>query len=83
MCQSLFFNKVAANLLTMICSKEKIIITSGICLANIVAYRCSVKKVFCEISQNSQENICARVSFLGMQLYLKKDSDTGVFLRIF
>ena len=29
-----------------------------------VARRCSVKKVFLEISQNSQENICARVSFL-------------------
>ena len=26
--------------------------------------RCSVKKVFLRISQNSQENICARVSFL-------------------
>ena len=26
--------------------------------------RCSVKKVFLEISQNSQENVCARVSFL-------------------
>ena len=25
---------------------------------------CSVKKVFLEISQNSQENTCARVSFL-------------------
>ena len=29
-----------------------------------VARRCSVKKVFLEISQNSQENACARVSFL-------------------
>ena len=29
-----------------------------------VAQRCSVKKVFLEISQNSQENNCARVSFL-------------------
>ena len=29
-----------------------------------VVQRCSVKKVFLEISQNSQENICARVSFL-------------------
>ena len=28
------------------------------------AQRCSVKKVFLEISQNSQENTCARVSFL-------------------
>ena len=29
-----------------------------------VARRCSVKKMFLEISQNSQENTCARVSFL-------------------
>ena len=29
----------------------------------IVTQRCSVKKVFLEISQNSQENACARVSF--------------------
>ena len=27
------------------------------------AYRCSVKKMFLEILQNSQENTCARVSF--------------------
>ena len=47
------------------------------------------KKTFLEISQNSQENICARVSFLiklqvsGLQLYLKRDSSTGVFLWLF
>ena len=29
-----------------------------------VAHTCSVKKVFLEISKNSQENTCARVSFL-------------------
>ena len=29
-----------------------------------VVQRCSVKKVFLEISQNSQENTCVRVSFL-------------------
>ena len=29
-----------------------------------VAQRCSIKKVFLEIFQNSQENTCARVSFL-------------------
>ena len=29
-----------------------------------VAQRCSVKKMFLEISQNSQENPCARASFL-------------------
>ena len=41
-----------------------------------VAQRLSVKKVFSEISQNSQENTCAIVSFAGklqkLQLYLKK-----------
>ena len=45
--------------------------------------------MFWEISQNSQENTCARVYFLiklqawGQQLYLKSDSSTGVFLWIF
>ena len=29
-----------------------------------VAWRCSVENVFLEIPQNSQENTCARVSFL-------------------
>ena len=38
--------------------------------------RCSVKKMVLEISQNSQENISA----LGLQLYQKRDSGTGVFL---
>ena len=44
--------------------------------------RCSVKKVFLEISQNSQKNPCARVSFLiKMQDFRgKRDSGTGVFL---
>ena len=43
-----------------------------------VVQMCSVKKVFLEISQNSHENTCTRVSFLiklqtwGLQLYLKK-----------
>ena len=32
--------------------------------AEVVVRRCSVKKVFLEISLNSQENTCARVSFL-------------------
>ena len=53
-----------------------------------VAQRYSVKKVFLEISQNLLENICASVPFLimlqdsGLQLYLKRDSGTGVFMRI-
>ena len=37
-----------------------------------VAQRCSVKKVFLEISQNAQENTCARVS-LSLQLYYKSE----------
>ena len=46
-----------------------------------------MKKVFLEISQNSQENACARVSFLiKLQVwvcnFIKKGSGTGVFLSI-
>ena len=41
-----------------------------------VANRCSVKKIFLEISQNLQENTCTK----GLQLYLKRDSGTGFFL---
>ena len=33
-------------------------------LIEAIVERCSVKNVFLEISQNSQENTCARVSFL-------------------
>ena len=49
-----------------------------------VAQRCSVKKVFLEISQNSQENTCARVSFfnkvagLACNFIKKRDSGTGL-----
>ena len=32
--------------------------------AEAVVWRCSVKKMFLEISLNTQENICARVSIL-------------------
>ena len=34
-----------------------------VALAEMVSQRCSVKKVFLEISKNSQENTSARVSF--------------------
>ena len=46
----------------------------------------SLKKMLWEISQNSQENICARVSFLiklgtaDLQLQWKQDSSAGIFL---
>ena len=53
-----------------------------------VVVKCSVKKVFLKISQNLQENTFVGVSFLiklhssGLKLYLKRDSNTGVFLWI-
>ena len=45
-----------------------------------IAQRCSIKKMLLEISQNSQENTCARVSFL-IKLQAR-DSGTSVFLWI-
>ena len=48
-----------------------------------VGQRCSVKKVFLGIWQNSQENTCVRVSFLikfqvsRLQLYQKRDWHRG------
>ena len=51
-------------------------------LSEAVVRRCSVKKMFLKISQNSQEITCARVSSAGLRLatLLKRDSGTGVFL---
>ena len=52
-----------------------------------VAKTCSVKKMFLEISQNSQKNTCASFSFLiklqalGMQLYQKRETGTAEHLR--
>ena len=48
--------------------------------AEAVTRRCSVKNLFLKILKNSQENTCARVSFLiKLQLYYR-DPGTGVFL---
>ena len=41
-------------------------------------HRCSIKKVFLEISQNSEESTCARVAFL-MKLQANKETLTQVF----
>ena len=45
--------------------KERYIILTTVYREELeaVAQRCSVKKVFLEISQNSQENTCARIFF--------------------
>ena len=42
-----------------------------------VVQRCSVKKVFLEVSQNSQENTCVKVSFLCN--FIKKETLAQVF----
>ena len=49
--------------------------SAGMCNTEVVVRRCSVENMLLEISQDSQENACARVSFstklqaLGLQLY--------------
>ena len=52
------------------------------CFSETVAQRCSVKQVFLEISQNSQENTCARVSLLiklqAKNFILKRDPGRDV-----
>ena len=47
-----------------------------------IVQRCSVKRVFLEISQNSQENTCVRVSFL-IKLQAKKETLAHMFSREF
>ena len=55
-------------------------------MAHVLGRSNREERVIIEILQNSQENNCARVSFViklqasGLQLFLKRDSDTGVFL---
>ena len=44
-----------------------------------VVWRCFVKMVFVEISQNSQENTCARISFLIKLQLIKKEILAQVF----
>ena len=40
----------------------------------VVGLRAVLKKMFLKISQNSQENICARVSFIiKLKVFIKKD----------
>ena len=42
--------------------------------------KCSVKKAFLKILQNSQENTCDRVSFLGLACnFIKKETLAQVF----
>ena len=53
-----------------------------------VAWLCSIKMLFLEISQNSRESICARVSFLinlqplGLLIVLLNSATCSVFILI-
>ena len=47
--------------------------------AEAVTQRCSVKNLFIEISQNSQQNTCGRVVFASLS---KRNTGTGVFFWI-
>ena len=52
-----------APILENICERLLRKISISVTNSEAVVQRCSVKKAFLEISQNSQENICVRVSF--------------------
>ena len=57
-----YYEKVRRTMRTVIASY--LLNKSNTTSPEAVAQRCSVKKVFLQIWQNSQENTCARVSFL-------------------
>ena len=67
-------NSVKTKLLVLLWNKRAKMTWSTICgyCAEAVVWMCSVEKVFLEILQNSQENTCARVSFLIKLQALKK-----------
>ena len=67
-------NSVKTKLLVLLWNKRAKMTWSTICgyCAEAVVWICSVEKVFLEILQNSQENTCARVSFLIKLQALKK-----------
>ena len=56
-------NPFKLNCLTYLSCTVKFF-NSSLIYGEAIVQRCSVKKVFLEISKNSQENTCARVSFL-------------------
>ena len=48
-----------------------------------VTRRCSVKKVLLEISQNSQENTCARVSLIYLQAWVGNFIKKEILVQVF
>ena len=58
-------NKIVLYYVFIVNSEHILHLVLVFLLLEAVVQRCSVKKVFLEMSQNSQENTCARV----LQLY--------------
>ena len=61
-CQTMNLKTNATGVFKESLLREKVFFAYS--LSEAVVRSCSVKKVFSEISQKSQENTCARVSFL-------------------
>ena len=61
---SVLFTQVFPSEPILLCIDSIILLRTPRLAREGVAQRCYVKKVFLEIFQNSQENTCARVSFL-------------------
>ena len=57
---------------------KRIFCEEGLAKTEVAVQRCSIKKVFLEILQNSQENTCAIVSFL-IKLPIKKETLAQLF----
>ena len=62
-------------------SMKKFNLKNTFLTAEAVVWRCSIKKVYLEISQNLQENTCARESFLKPCNFIKKESLAQVFFQ--
>ena len=63
-------------------SLSSILLDVSFLLSEVVSPMCSIKKTFLEISQNSRENNCARVSFsIKLQAFnfIKKETLPQVF----
>ena len=75
---------ITANLRPLTAHIYHLMIIATVGFLEAVAWRCSVKKVFLDILQNSQKNSCARVSFsIKLQAeacnFIKKETSPKVF----
>ena len=82
----LYFNRISMDSSMKNKSKNGIIDCYDLLLIEVVVQRCSVKKLLLEISQNSQDNNCARILFQFLEFisepqacnFIKKETLTQV-----